>query len=118
VLWGTSYGGGYFAWLGAKLAKQNWNLKAALFDSPWASARLSNKEFCAAITENNPFKENPEKHLKELCDLSQKCYKKLLKDPKGISAADAFECDEQVCTKVGLNIGPGGIEKMQAEFAG
>lgn len=118
VFWGTSYGGGFFAWIGAKLKKQNYNVKAALFDSPWASARLSNKEFCGAIKKQNPFKENPEKHAQELCDLTQNCYQKILTDPKGVTAADAYECDDQMCMKVGLNIGPGGMQQVEAELSG
>jgi pimeloyl-ACP methyl ester carboxylesterase len=113
VLWGVSYGGGYFAWLGVKLAQQGWNLKAALFDSPWASARLSNREFCAAITENNPFHANKEVNKQRLCNLTQNCFQKITSSA-GITAEEAFECDEQICEKVGIDLGEFGVLKTEA----
>jgi hypothetical protein len=114
---GVSYGGGYFAWLGAKLAQQSWNVKAALFDSPWASGTLSNRQFCAAITQSNPFHTNAVENKQRLYDFTNNCYQKITSSA-GITAEEAFKCDRQICEKAGLNLGPWGIEIMEAEAFG
>jgi hypothetical protein len=81
---------------------------------------MSNKEFCAAITENNPFNTypDPEANRVRICKLSENCYQKSKTYPNEMTAAEVLECDEQICEKVGWNLGPYGVEIVEAQTFG
>jgi hypothetical protein len=74
---------------------------------------MSNKEFCAAITEKNPFDTDLEDNRVKYCKLSENCYQKSNTYPNEMTVKEVKQCDYEICYKVGFNIGPNGVKKTE-----